>query len=359
MNKVTDPEFVAWVVDHTPQQVEAALRAGIEVLKLQVMQSLLQKKTKSLVETMTQQMTSIMESTLTKFTVSTQDSLNKLTSSNQAAFLPIETQMENLMTAMRKLDSNIKGSSTKGRLGETLVQHNISNYFPDAEIEDTSQKPNLGDIHITLYPNTSSSCSIMVEVKTYDKNVPGAQVEKFQNEFHGQSSCTAAIFVSTTSGIAGNGKLDFEVTKNGQGLMVFLPEAGTNGGYGLIFALHFCHMFMKIHTQQQTTSSPSSSYTLEQWKKYLLQQSEQLERLKRMHNQMCDNTEKNRQTLQKLVKEHQKQQDEERKMDALINDLIQDTQNHCNGLASLSCKRKSQEKEDDETMPKQKLTNDI
>jgi len=105
----------------------------------------------------------------------------------------------------------------------------------------------------------------MVEAKTYMTNVPSAQVDKFKGEFLGQTKCGAGIFVSLTSGIARRKLLQYELFPGekvagefvASRIIVFLPNAGADGGgAALIFALHFCNLFMQQQREAAAAAIP-------------------------------------------------------------------------------------------------------
>jgi hypothetical protein len=98
-----------------------------------------------------------------------------------------------------------KLSSTKGQIGENVVQDILVEKFQDFQIENTSKIPHSGDIQVTF----PSKNKIIIEVKNYNKTIDQEQLDKlrFDMKF---SNIYFAIFISLNSGIVGKKRFDLE-----------------------------------------------------------------------------------------------------------------------------------------------------
>jgi hypothetical protein len=99
---------------------------------------------------------------------------------------------------------------------------------------------------------------------------PPKKVDKFKGEFVAQSKCGTGIFVSLTSGIARRKLLQYELVPDPENraapvrLLVFLPNAGADGGgAALVFALHFCNLFMQQQHEATAAAVPVTPSEME------------------------------------------------------------------------------------------------
>jgi hypothetical protein len=98
-----------------------------------------------------------------------------------------------------------KFSSTKGTIGENIVQNILIEKFKDCIIENTSKIPHAGDMQITF----PSKNKLIVEVKNYNKTIDQEQLDKLKFDMK-YSGIYNALFISLNSGIVGKKKFEIE-----------------------------------------------------------------------------------------------------------------------------------------------------
>jgi hypothetical protein len=96
-------------------------------------------------------------------------------------------------------------SSTKGQIGENIVNDILLERFQDYNIENTGKIPHSGDFQLTL----TNKNKLIIEVKNYNKTVDHNEIDKlkFDMKFN---KINYAIFISLNSGIVGRKKFQFE-----------------------------------------------------------------------------------------------------------------------------------------------------
>jgi Restriction endonuclease len=121
-------------------------------------------------------------------------------------------------------------------MGENLIENVIESYFPGAEISNTTKQAHQSDYHLKL-----DNYNLLIEVKTYQKNVPTKEVEKFFSDLQEHTNAQSGILISLSSGIAKRPKISYEWITDNKGeskLITFIPNAGTDGN-GVIWGILF------------------------------------------------------------------------------------------------------------------------
>jgi hypothetical protein len=113
-------------------------------------------------------------------------------------------------------------SSLKGKIGENQINDILSDHFPDDVIDLTAQKEFESDIHII----TPEGIKLYVEVKTYKSLVTTSQIDKFKRDII-RSGVKVGIMISTTSGITGKKRMDYEQVDDEQ-YIIYVPNSGFN-----------------------------------------------------------------------------------------------------------------------------------
>ncbi len=173
------------------------------------------------------------------------DSCNKQTIDALASQIrdPIIKNTNKIEDVINNFCGKVSKSSCKGSIGENLVVMYLETNFPKSEVVVVSTDARSCDIKVKV-----SGCTILVEVKTYSRNVPTAEVDKFQRDLN-TCSCDAGIFISLTSGIAHKKKL--ETSMCGDKPVVYLPNTDTTTT-GLFYAITYVKQLL---SQRHTTDT--------------------------------------------------------------------------------------------------------
>jgi hypothetical protein len=94
---------------------------------------------------------------------------------------------------IRKNNSSNKGQDAEGEADELL-----NHLFPASEIADCRSKKGQGDFVVH-----QGDVSMMVEVKSYNRNVHKKEVEKFMRDMRSNPGYTCGVIASLDTGIAG------------------------------------------------------------------------------------------------------------------------------------------------------------
>ena len=144
-------------------------------------------------------------------------------------------KLSTLTSSFNELSHNIYTSSTKGKIGENLMQQTLANHFPDAAVADTSKTANQADIHLS-FPNHET---VWIEVKTYSNAVPTKEVVKFKKEMQ-DNRVPFGIFVATT-GITKHHSIEIEEMSYG-GKLLYIPNVDPENKLVVIGLMMFRHM---------------------------------------------------------------------------------------------------------------------
>ena len=143
---------------------------------------------------------------------------------NELTLRSIDKSITDNITTLRGTVDNFiyqsANSSLKGKIGEKQIGNILIDHFPDDTIEVTAQQDYESDIQII----TSEGINIYVEVKTYKVAVTSSQIDKFKRDLI-RSGTRVGIMISTTSGITGKKRLEFEQIDKDQ-YIIYIPNSG-------------------------------------------------------------------------------------------------------------------------------------
>jgi hypothetical protein len=162
---------------------------------------------------------------------------------------PIMNRFDHFSNSIEKLTNITAVSNLKGKLGEDIVSQNIARVFPDIELCNVSGHACEGDYHFM------SSPPILIEIKTYSRNVPTKEIDKMKRDMRVQGM--SGVLLSTTSGITGYRELSWEYVD--EYMLVIVPNTGLNinaGVYGIMF-------MMALQKLNDNMSKDVSRYNIE------------------------------------------------------------------------------------------------
>lgn len=154
----------------------------------------------------------------------------------QSVSVPIQSEFSKLKDSIDIFRGNVQNASKKGKMGENLIEKIVESYFPGAEISNTTKQAHQSDYHLTL-----DNHNLLIEVKTYQKNVPTKEVEKFFSDLQNHPTAQCGILISLSSGISKRPKISYEWITDDKGvskLITFIPNSGTDG-HGIIWGILF------------------------------------------------------------------------------------------------------------------------
>jgi hypothetical protein len=196
--------------------------------------------------------------------------------------IPLKSTVEQLTSTMQSLHGKMQTSVKRGNLGEGLVAENVMQTFPLAEIIDTSHLKHKGDFHVIFNDLEVNILDIFIEVKFHQVTLDNATVQKFKNEVIQHETCHAGILVSTSSSIAFKHHFQYELTQENK-LIVYLPQAGTNGGISLIWAIYFIRAFIKMMKSNSNATNNTNSIKDSENISYYKRKLDQCFELTRIH----------------------------------------------------------------------------
>jgi hypothetical protein len=209
--------------------------------------------------------------------------VEQLTQIEERISRPMEMEFHKFQESIDQFRGASKNATTKGKLGEMNIERQIEWYFPESEIQDTRSEAEQADYHLTLEDTT-----LLLEVKTYSKNVPTKEIEKFVRDLTTKTHIQAGILVSSTSGIVKKPKFSYEVlaSDNGPKLAVYVPNAiDQNSGncVSVIWAILFILRVLQFQKQQKTFGTVTESSFEDSceiirhqmsWLEYLIEQNQ-------------------------------------------------------------------------------------
>ena len=153
--------------------------------------------------------------------------MNKVSESSNQSELTLNainsSIRENIGSLRGTIDNFIyqsANSSLKGKIGENQINDILSDHFPDDVIELTAQKDFESDIQLI----TPEGIKIYIEVKTYKSLVTTSQIDKFKRDIL-RSGIKVGIMISTTSGITGKKRMEYEQLDEEQ-YIIYIPNSG-------------------------------------------------------------------------------------------------------------------------------------
>lgn len=168
-------------------------------------------------------------------------SLTEISMDCNSYFDPIKDIIDNRIGSVEEKIDNImyskNNAAKKGKIGERLCMNIISQYYPKSEIVDVAYDGYQGDCRMKM-----ENLEFLLEFKTYDTNVPLAQVDKFKRDMK-HTGLKYGIFVSNTSGIVGKDSLEWEINDNT--LLVYVSNLGING-FGCIVGIEFIKSLIEM-----------------------------------------------------------------------------------------------------------------
>lgn len=198
---------------------------------------------------------------------------------------PMESEFQKFQDSIDQFRGLSKNASSKGKIGEMNIERQLEWYFPESSIEDTRSDAQQADYHFTLEEFT-----ILLEIKTYSKNVPSKEIDKFLRDLTTKSHIPAGILISATSGIVRKPKFSYEIisSDNGPKVAVYIPQAidETTGNcisvvWGILFVLRVLQ-FQKQHKPSAGSSEGSLEDACEMirhqltWLEYLVDQNQEM-----------------------------------------------------------------------------------
>ena len=172
----------------------------------------------------------------------------------------IQQPLHLLQETVQTFQTKSSKSSTKGAIGEQKVLRSIESYFPDAQVTDKSGEAHQGDLHLDLY-----GYKILIEVKTYSRNVPEKEITKFKNDVKNNDQIDAGILVSLTSGIVRHRQFDYEIHSISDKPLVYVPNCGdidVNGA--IVWAVLFATMVLRHSANQNCQSNTLVNHAMVQ-----------------------------------------------------------------------------------------------
>ncbi len=151
---------------------------------------------------------------------SNEDSMNRM-------FKPVVDEMTDLKGLIKQLMHNAQKSQRLGELGESAVQTQLQNAFPNDRFTIHSGTGHQGDVLASFDLGDGARAEAIIEVKLYTNEVPSKELVKFRKDLVEQR-CRYGVMVSLTSRLTGiREPFDFEA-RDGY-LAVFVPNAGLDG----------------------------------------------------------------------------------------------------------------------------------
>jgi len=148
----------------------------------------------------------------------------------------LDKKLDMVLVAKEDNSLLLSMNTQKGKLAERKVFESLTEFLPDAEIEDTGYKPGKGDIIIRYL-----DVCIMLEIKNYSKNVPSSEKDKFHRDLLASEEYNAGIMMSCCSGICNTTNIAQGIAYRqlGNKFAVYLSNAGFSCTERLVWAILF------------------------------------------------------------------------------------------------------------------------
>lgn len=196
---------------------------------------------------------------------------------------PISSEFIKLQDTIDQFRGLSKNASSKGKIGEMNISRQLEWYFPECEIEDTRSEAEQADYHFSIDNQT-----LLLEIKTYSKNVGTKEIEKFVRDLTTKTHIQSGILISTTSGIVKKPKFSYEiiVSENGPKLAVYVPNAidqASGNCTSVVWAILFTLRVMQFEKQNSQTTDGSGGNLADSceiirhqmsWLEYMLEQNQ-------------------------------------------------------------------------------------
>ena len=142
--------------------------------------------------------------------------LNKTLQDTNDKMIRSESQMEHGFKEIRDLTnmnqqnvssllSKMENSSSKGKLSENILFHILQTLYPSASIDSVGTQKETGDVIL----ERRDKCTILIENKNWDKNVPQSEVQKFIRDCELQNC--SGLFLSQHSGICNKENFEMDI----------------------------------------------------------------------------------------------------------------------------------------------------
>ena len=137
--------------------------------------------------------------------------LREVTSGNSISSITLHQQVSSLL-------DKFNNSFHKGKTSENLMFNILTKCFPSGEIVDMSSTPHSCDFSLKRI----GKHDILIENKSYNRNVNPDEVNKFQDDIKMHNKC--GLMLSQESGITG--KLDWQIDIYNKNVMVYIHNVG-------------------------------------------------------------------------------------------------------------------------------------
>ena len=176
------------------------------------------------------------------------NNINSTSKNNDILLKTIEERIgENIGSLRTTIDNLIyqsANSSIKGKIAEQQISNIIVDNFPDDTVEITAQKDYESDIQL----KTSDGITLYIEVKMYKASVTTSQIDKFKRDII-RSGIKVGILISTTSGITGKKRLEFDLIDNDK-YIIYVPNTGFEV-VPIIWSVLFAKQLHKISNKKK------------------------------------------------------------------------------------------------------------
>jgi hypothetical protein len=140
--------------------------------------------------------------------------LQSITSHASNKSVSTEENVTNIHSLLTKLLSKFNNSSQKGKISENLLSCVLSKAFPSAEVIDNTNDPHSCDFRLKRV----NKQDILIENKTYSKNVDKEEVSKFLEDIEKHECC--GMLISQESGISN--KENWQIDIHNGNVVIFL-----------------------------------------------------------------------------------------------------------------------------------------
>jgi len=181
--------------------------------QLQVFSDALHQKFIDLHSSLQQPLLSVISTSEERLTHSLSQ-IHTLTNTTTSKTVATEEQISNVHSLLSKLLSKFNNSSQKGKLSENLLACVLSKAFPSGEIIDNTNDPHSCDFRLKRV----NKQDILIENKTYAKNVDKEEVSKFLDDIEKHECC--GMLISQESGISNKDNWQIDI-HNGH-VVIFL-----------------------------------------------------------------------------------------------------------------------------------------
>jgi hypothetical protein len=137
--------------------------------------------------------------------------------------------VQRMTTMMESLGKGSYTSSLKGKIGESIIEQVVNDFFKEDDLQNTCKIPRSGDYQLHF----KDGFTIMLEIKIYKHKVDSKEVAKFIRDLKYQKM--SGILISLSSDIVKKRKLEIQEIDDGN-IAVFASSVGLNGA-GIIWTV--------------------------------------------------------------------------------------------------------------------------